>query len=169
MAFVAVTTPIVLPWPLQSSLEAVAPGAACTRRPVSHRFLATGRRGCSSIARVRLLARVQEPGLPFHRRRHRRDHGARRTACTRRPLGTHDFPSGSDPAAAQDRWRSGTVVNAGSKHGRDSVRRFSRGCGTAGLVACYFDSDEWNRNRPAVHPTGRSAKLPSGLCVCGGV
>src|SRR5215472_3275422 len=26
-------------------------------------------------------------------------------------------------------------------------------------------SDEWNRNTPAVHPTGRSAKLPGGLCA----
>src|SRR5262249_46034447 len=26
-------------------------------------------------------------------------------------------------------------------------------------------SDEWNRNTPAVHSTGRSAKLPGGLCA----
>jgi hypothetical protein len=25
--------------------------------------------------------------------------------------------------------------------------------------------DEWNRDMPAVHPKGRSAKLPSGLCL----
>ena len=69
-------TPIILPWPLQSSLEAIArvllePGDR------SHIDFATGRRGCSSIARIRLLARVQEPALPFHRWRHCGDHGAR--------------------------------------------------------------------------------------------
>jgi hypothetical protein len=97
-----VITPVVLPWPLQSSLEAIArvllePG---DRSQID--FSRPGR-GCSSIARVRLLARLQEPALPFHRRRHRCDHGARRTACAHRRLGTHDFSSGSDPAAAQDR------------------------------------------------------------------
>ena len=64
-------TPIVLPWPLQSSLEAMTRVLLEPGDRSFHRFLATGRRGCASIAQIRILARVQEPALAFHRRRHR--------------------------------------------------------------------------------------------------
>jgi hypothetical protein len=33
--------------------------------------------------------------------------------------------------------------------------------------AVTLTGDEWNRNTPAVHPKGRSAKLPGGLWVLG--
>jgi ABC transporter substrate binding protein len=98
-----VTTPIVLPWPLQSSLEAVArvllePGDRSHidfSRPVGEAALLSPEsvswrvfKNPFSLFIGGVTAVIME---------------ARRTACTRRPLGTHDFPSGSDPAAAQDR------------------------------------------------------------------
>jgi hypothetical protein len=34
-----------------------------------------------------------------------------------------------------------------------------------GCTEAIMLAHEWNRNAPAVHPTGRSARLPGGLCV----
>ncbi len=83
-------TPIVLPWPLQSSLEAMA-----------RVLLEPGDRSSIDFSRPVGEAALVSPD-----------------SVSWRVLGTHDFPSGSDPAAAQDRaCRYGDNLRR-SQHGR---------------------------------------------------
>ena len=98
MAFVAVTTPIVLPWPLQSSLEAMA-----------RVLLEPGDRSHIDFSRPVGEAALLSPESVSWR-------------VFKNPLSLFiggDFPSGSDPAAAQDRaCRYGDNLRC-PQHGRD--------------------------------------------------
>jgi len=93
-------------------------GPAGTWRSILHRLLATGRRGRACIARLRLVARFQEPALAFHRRRHRCHHGTRRAARAHWRMGAHNFPCRSNPAATPNRARRHGNDLRCAQHGR---------------------------------------------------
>ena len=61
MVFVAVNTPIILPWPLRSSLEATVRALLEPGDRPPYRFLETDRRARAGIARFRLMAHLQNP------------------------------------------------------------------------------------------------------------
>src|SRR5262249_50383222 len=52
-----------------------------------------------------------------------------------------------------------------SLHSLSNSKHKSRSAEPIGSLSVVATGDEWNRNTPAVHPRGRSAKLPGGLCV----
>ena len=96
-------TPVVLPWPLHSSLEAATralfdPGDRSSidfLRPAGEAALVSPESVSWRVFKNPLSLFIGGVTAVIME--------TRRTACTHRHLGTHDFPSGSDPAAAQDR------------------------------------------------------------------
>jgi hypothetical protein len=85
-----VTTPIVLPWPLQNSLE---DATRVLFEPVGSFLPSISRNQRArprSYHQLSIVARVQEPAFAFHRRRHCRHHGTRRAARAHWCVGAHD-------------------------------------------------------------------------------
>jgi hypothetical protein len=117
-SFVTVTTPIVLPWPLQSGLEAATRALFDLGGQSSADFLQpVGEAALVSPDSV--VARVQEPAVAFHRRRCGCHNGARRAACAYRCVGAHYLPCRSNSTTAADRT---------CRHGYD-LRRSRQGRG----------------------------------------
>ena len=84
--------PIVLPWPLRSGLEAATRALFDLGDQSSTDFLRPAGEAALVSPELSIVARVQEPALPFHRRRRGCHNGTCRTACTDRCLGAHYLP-----------------------------------------------------------------------------